>query len=509
MENIEKRKLLIDKNKRKFWRVARKFFYLLLFFLIIIGFWNSRFKSLPTGISHKSIPYLVNESDLDFLYDLTYQNSKGERIIEQQIFDRIFKIIDEAQEYILIDMFLFNDYMGGISQEPFRDIYSELTQKLIQKKRQNEKIKIDLITDPINRVYGGAHLELFTKLEDFEINLIETNLVDLRDSNPIYSAPWRFFIQPFGRSSTGSWLTNPFDRDADKVGLRNWLELINFKANHRKVLVADNQGAMISLVTSANPHGGSSAHSNVALEVKGDFWREVYWSELAVAKMSGKDLSWNDEWRRSFKEGSVKTSKGEGKIKIGLITEGQIKKTLIEKVNQLEVDDQIWIAMFYMSDRKVADALIEASRRGVKLRLILDPNKDAFGYKKGGIPNRQVANKLIKKSNNAIEVRWYLTSGEQFHSKFILLQKKDSALAIMGSANLTRRNIDDFNLETNFWLEMTNESEIFSEMDHYFNRIWNNQDGNLYTGDYSKYGENVWWKNWAYHFQEFSGLSSF
>ncbi len=43
---------------------------------------------------------------------------------------------------------------------------------------------------------------------------------------------------------------------------------------------------------------------------------------------------------------------------------------------------EIDIAMFYLSERKIIKALIAAHERGVKVRVLLDPNKDAFGRTK-------------------------------------------------------------------------------------------------------------------------------
>ena len=49
------------------------------------------------------------------------------------------------------------------------------------------------------------------------------------------------------------------------MSLRSYLEMLNFKANHRKVFVADSADGPVTIVSSANPHDASSAHSNVAL----------------------------------------------------------------------------------------------------------------------------------------------------------------------------------------------------------------------------------------------------
>jgi phosphatidylserine/phosphatidylglycerophosphate/cardiolipin synthase-like enzyme len=507
--NIKKEKPKIKKKSRKFFY---KFFLLIFLLLFFFGVWHAQLKPLPEGLSIKGETHLIENKDVNFLYDLTYQNKSGERIKDQEIFDRIFTLIEQSKKYILIDMFLFNDYMGGSQEEPHRKLYEELIQALINKKEQFPDIKIDLITDPINRVYSGADLPGFDKLEEKQINIIETNLDTLRDSNPIYSSPWRVFVKFLGSNVENGWIVNPFDKKGDVVGLRNWLKLINFKANHRKLILADRDDDVVVLVTSANPHNGSSAHSNVALEVVGDIWLDVYKNELAVAHMSNLDLSWNDNFEKAKNNRakySFPNNKGNNILKVGMITEGKIKEFLIENISKLKSDDSLWMAMFYISERDIVKELINASKRGVEIKIILDSNKDAFGYKKTGIPNRQVAYELFKKSNESIKIRWYITEGEQFHSKIILMKSDQKAIATLGSANLTKRNIGDFNLETNLWVEMSLENSLYQEMSAFFNKVWNNEDKNIYTEDFSFYKENQFWKKIIYRLQESLGVSSF
>ena len=47
-----------------------------------------------------------------------------------------------------------------------------------------------------------------------------------------------------------------------------------------------------------------------------------------------------------------------------------------------------------------------------------------------------------------VAVRWGNTQGEQLHSKMLLLERADgTGFLLLGSANFTRRNLDDYNLE--------------------------------------------------------------
>src|SRR5690606_1456482 len=102
-------------------------------------------------------------------------------------------------------------------------------------------------------------------------------------------------------------------------------------------------------------------------------------------------------WRGHIYTSSVPTfapRSGEQTVEVAFLTEAAIGKHLLNAIGTTRKGDAIRIAMFYLSDRKVFEALLAAARRGVIVRLILDPNRDAFGRQKDGVPNRPVANEL-------------------------------------------------------------------------------------------------------------------
>ncbi len=136
-------------------------------------------------------------------------------------------------------------------------------------------------------------------------------------------------------------------------------------------------------------------------------------------------------------------------VALSFITEEAIRRHLLDAVGGTRNGDSVSIATFYLADRKVVDALLDAADRGVRVRIILDPNRDAFGRQKDGVPNRPVANELVTQSGERIEVRWYRTHGEQFHTKIAMVRRGDRFVASLGSANLTRRNVGNYNLEAN------------------------------------------------------------
>ena len=167
--------------------------------LVAMGYHQTH-KKIPQHLDYGGDVVEVSEDHIEFLYDLSWIDKRGERQVEQQIFNKIFELIDQAERYILIDMFLFNSY-GGKTDTFHRDLSAELSERLVNKKQTSPEVYIDFITDPINTVYGGSVSPEIERLRQAGINLIVTDLDALRDSNLLYSAIWRTCIQWFGNST--------------------------------------------------------------------------------------------------------------------------------------------------------------------------------------------------------------------------------------------------------------------------------------------------------------------
>ena len=445
-------------------------------------------KELPKKISYESKQYKTD--DVKFLYDLTYEQEDS-TIYDHYLREEALHIINQAEQFVLIDMFLYNDDYDR-SKGDYPAVAKTITDALIAKKEASPLIDITVITDKVNTMYESAPSTFFKQLEDNDIDVIFTDMSAMRDSNPIYSSLYRPYLQ-WITPSTNGFLPNPFNPDANKASIGSYLDLINFKANHRKIVMNEQQ----ALITSANlTHDGSSLHSNIGIVAKGPILEDLYISEQAVAEMSGYTLP-----NREFNFDNTT-----GDLSLQYVTEGKIKTALLREIDRAEKDSSIHIGVFYFSDRQVIKALKEAAKRGVQIQLILDPNKDAFGLEKNGIPNRQVAAELMKKEN--IEVRWYDTDGEQFHSKFLIVKRPEETVFIGGSANFTRRNLHDYNLENNFVIIGPSTHHFNVEILDYYNRLWNNIDGH-FTEAFEVYEDQSLWKKAIYRIQEFTGLSTF
>jgi hypothetical protein len=313
------------------------------------------FQRMPRGTSYAGA--VRPTAQVSFLADLTYVDPDGLRHVDQRIFDEVFRIIGGAERFVLVDMFLYNDFQGE-RREDTRALSAELTEALIRRKRERPQLIAIAISDPVNTVYGGLESKHFEALREADIPVVVTRLDRLRDSNPTYSGLWRVLVRPFGNSRKGGVVPSPFD-----------------------------------------------------------------------------------------------------------------------------------------------------DRRGAQLRILLDPNKDAFGYEKNGVPNRPVAAALQRAG---VPVRWCDTHGEQCHAKMLLSRRSEGeALLVVGSANFTRRNLQDYNLETSVAVWGPQTSETLRDAAAYFDLVWSNDEDRIFSTSYETYGSDSPAKKLLYEFEESTGLGTF
>lgn len=454
------------------------------------------FIPVPSDVSYESEEY--HTDDINFLYDVTYTNNDGAITQEQEIFEEIYTMIDEAEEFLVIDMFLFNDDYNYETLD-FPTLSQNLTDKIITKKTEKPDLDIVFITDEINTFYDTYTPAHINELEEAGIDIVFTDLSKLRDSNPLYSGFYRTYLQWFGESEE-QWLMNVLRPQGPEVNIRSYFSMLNFKANHRKVVINEKNG----LITSANPHDASVHHSNIAVKLSGDILYDMLASERAVVNFSGGDTRIFSDFTDKL---PAKTDDDEGQYTVKLITEKKIKNNIMDMINSAEAGETLSIGLFYLSDRDVIQELKESLDRGVELKMILDINQDAFGNEKNGVPNRPVADELMSHDTPA-EIRWYKSSGEQYHAKFIMLETAEDVIFNGGSANFTRRNLEDYNLETNVLVTAPADSEFAGELTGYYDRLWMNDDAE-YTLDYDSEAEESLFKTMLYRLQEYAGLSTF
>lgn len=456
--------------------------------------WHSR-KPLPSGLSVEGKWRAPVAPRL--LLDETFIGADGQRHCRQQIFDEMLRLIGQAEKLVVLDMFQFND-PADERHDCHRQISVALSDALLARKEQRPEIEMVVITDPINAVYGGRELSHHRQFEAAGIRVATTDLTLGRDPNPSWTALWRLCLRWLGNSSRGGWLSNPLG--PGKVGLRSYLALLNLNANHRKTLVVDEGDRWTAVVSSANADDGSSDYRDVALRVSGDTAIDLLASEREIAALSGVPIA-------HVQPTAATSDKSGDTPRLRLLSEGAIKRALLAVIDDARADERLDIEVLYLSHRGVIAALVRAATKGVEVRVLLDPNHHAFGVSGSGIPNRQAANDLI---NADIQLRWSDTHGEQAHGKVLLRHAgKRSAHLLLGSANYTRRSLNDLNFEANLEWVANSDDAIIQGARAAFERHWHNTDTEHYSTGPEVYLDASRWRYWQYRLMEASGWCTF
>jgi hypothetical protein len=477
-------------TRRRRWRTALAG---LLLVYLASALWQA-WKPLPAGVS-VATP-LRPVADVAVLADLTWTDAAGVRRSEQAIFDEVLRLVGQARRLVVLDQFLFNDFAGdaGDGQRP---LSGELIDALVARRAAVPGLRAILITDPINTVYGGLASEQLQRLQRAGVEVVVTDLARLPASNPAWSGLWHLCCAWAGNSDRHGWLPSPFGRG--RVTLRSWLALLNFRANHRKTLVVDYGDDWIGLVGSGNPHDASSRHGNIAVRFAGAAALDLLATERAVAAFSGATLA-------GLPAAPPAAASNPGAAAIQILTEGRIGAALLASVDATAAGDAIAVDVFYLAHRPLMARLIAAHERGVGIRVLLDPNRDAFGRVKGGVPNRAAGAELARAG---IPVRWCDTRGEQCHSKALLVERSDGrAELIAGSANFTRRNLDDLNLETSVRLLARGDHPAMVQARQLFDRRWHNTGGAAFSLPFDAFADDGLGKRLRYRVGEATGLST-
>ncbi len=514
----------MNKNKKK--DIIKKSFTIgILFFLMSC----TTIKTPPEGVDYESP--IRDSKNVDFHYDLTYLDKDGNIKYDRKIWDATYEVVDNANDYLIIEMFLFNDIYNK-DVDKFPEFAKEYTRRLVKKKMENPNLKVYVLSDENNNLYGAFEHPLITEMKNAGIDVIDVDIYKLKDTFPWYSPIWRSVIEPFGNPQGKGWITNFYGPMWPKLTLRNLFRALNVKADHRKIFLNENK----VVVASANIHDPSYFHENVAISADGEITKDILKDLQLVAKFSGGNIDVSNKSEAKKPINNIKNSQ-ESKIKFredenlksdlqkqieeieknkgnfvdkgtqdfyktGELTktgdalqsddpnnsyrvqfesEAKIGENLDKDIDNLKAGDEVLMGMYFLADRPVIDKLIKAANRGVKVRIIFDRSRDAFGMSTNGLPNKPVSKKLKKKTKNKIEIKWYFTNNEQFHTKIMLMKKTDGNVIIhTGSANYIKKNIRGYIMDANLRVLTNKDSKLTKDVYNYFDRLWENRDG-LFT----------------------------
>jgi hypothetical protein len=434
--------------------------------------WNS-VKPLPRGTRVASLPARLDESQVDFLDDLAPPGA---------ILKRETEAIGRAEQTIVLN------------QSP---LARELADALLLRKRQRPNLKIMLVTDPRNEVYGGTPSRTLNALERTGIVVVRTRLERLRDPDPLYSSLWRLCV---------GWWSDPFDETPGKATLRSSLRRRNLKADGRQLLVADDgAGGWTSIVmsaastsapstsapstgapsTGAAASAGGAVSAGLGLEIRGHLAAAIVASELQLAAWSTDD----DRLPTALPV----DSRGVGTIDARFLTEGAIQAALRDVIAIAGSGDSIKIAVQAFGDRQMVDAVVRAAARGARVQLLLDP----------GSPETQAAaGELLREEPGSIEVRWRARDSRA-DGGYAVIQHRSDVWFDVGSANFTRRGLDDLDLAADIELHMPARAGPARAVTDLFAKHWSN------AAAYASHADESMETYWRYRVAEATGLSVF
>lgn len=468
---------------------------ILIFIFLILG--TISCTSLSEGLTMKSEVY--NADNVDFYYDLTYKKD-GETHYERQIWEQAYDILDKAEDFFLMDIFVFNDFLGKGVKEKLQPlpIAEEFAQKILEKREKDPNVEIYLILDESNTFYGAFDNKTHKKLEQAGVKIGYVDLTKLRDPMLVYSAPWRLFIQPFGNPKNRGKTKNPIYEGTDKVTIRSILRALNAKANHRKLIMNETT----AMLTSANPHAEGSKHSNVAFKFSSPIIKEIYEGEKPAAKITKKDGSLKQ--KLPDKDFSKIPFSSNDKLKLQYFTNGATAKDISQELKNTQFGEKVIIAQFFLADRGIIKDIRKAARRGVKFEIILN-NSNA------GLPNKAAAGELMKyarKHNYDINIKFYNKGEEMYHVKMLSILKNDYLITYGGSTNFTRRNMRNFNLENELKIMSAYDQKISKDILDYYDRLWTNRDGE-FTLPYDTEKNEKLMNDLLFRFMEMNGFGAF
>jgi len=461
---------------------------------IAVAWWQAR-KPLPSGVQLASPECPLPLAQLRFIADVTSADAWGRPAVSQGISAALLQVVGDARSFIVLDY----PALGGRAGTAPQAAAAQLTAALLARRRQQPQLRILFISDPAAEDYGARRAPLLQELRAAGVEVVSTKLAALPDSNPLYSSVWRLALR---------W----WDTPGSPFGIST--RRLNFKANERRLVIADDgRGALTALVGSASPAAAEGAWSNVALQVSGGALETLLESELAIARFSG--------WRGAPLPVPLLAAPagcagdaarpGQDAARLQLLTEGAIRSALLGRLNVSGSGDQVDIAVGRLAERRVIEALLAAARRGAQVRLLLDPSEDGDSGGAPGIPNQPVASELVTRSSGAIHVRWYRTHGERFNCALVMLARGPMLWLSAGSAQLTRRSLDGYDLTSAAALTLPRDSELAQQAGDYFDTLWGNRAalGIEYSADFTAYADPAQSHYWLYRLMEASGFAPF
>ncbi len=436
-------------------------------------------RELPAGMRLESAAQIIAAGNITFLDDITGADAYGHGFSSHTIFDTMLRTIGAAKTLVLLDCHLCTDAHRDLpdSVATLTPMGAQLMAALLARKAAVPALQVLVIADPINEL-DDSQPGLLAQLRAAGIQVVSADLTLLRDRNVLFGAPWRF---------ASKWSSHTD----------------NLKSSNRRVLIADDgHGALVALAGSAEPAMASSIDTVTALEVSGPAVAPLLDSELQLARSFG----WGGSLAPPVATPAPAAPAAAEVLKFQWLGAGAIRDALLSHIDATGSADTIDIAGESLSERATIAALLAASRRGVSVRLILDPHKSSSLWNSA---NQSVASELIAASDGRVHVAWYRTHSERFGAALVLIHGSGPIWLLSGSASLTRRDLGDYDPVLDAALAGSAAAAPLQSAQQFFDTLWNDRGppGIEYTADADTWTDPSQLRYWAYRLMELLGIS--
>ncbi len=336
----------------------------------------------------------------------------------EEIFPAAFDLMKRARKDFLFNMYLFGGEIG------------KTTSNLL-KEAQDRGVKVRMIIpEPslLKRIYMRMNT-LFKKMHDsFQEDILgrEVPPPPEPDYHPMYS-----YAKKLGLNIAPS-----------NTKVLNGPSLSMANLDHSKLLVRDGVEAMFGGMnfadTVASNHDAMMLIVGPAVEDLQKFFADHWYHDTGDREDAEACLTYDPE----AEEILMKEKAQEGWIRVETTMTfsspyyNTTKPYLLHYIDNAK--ETIEIEMLLLTDAECIEALRRAAERGVKVRILLDPNESLYGFDMKGAPNI-IAVAALQGVDN-VEVRHFVPiPGQELHMKFIVV---DGGIVGFGSTNWTERAFD-------------------------------------------------------------------
>ena len=326
----------------------------------------------------------------------------------------------------------------GIRNQP------EVLNALLRAKNRGVEVYGVVDKDVSNSNYYSGTEELIEKLEgikdDYQSDLDY-------DKNNYQYASKPYWDKPLGFDGPPSTVGYSIDDRTAVISVQASKNIISFQGNimHNKFFVFDKKKIWTGS-TNVSDSGTGGYNANISAVIESEEIAAIYIDEFNQMYKDGK----------FHKAKSVQTdlTKYNENHKVKVYFSPQTKvltKKIIPLINSAK--QTINVSVFFLTHKGVAGALIEAHRRGVDVRVIIDASGASNEYTK--FQFLRIAGIPLKIEN------W----GGKLHSKAASIDEK---ILILGSMNWTSagENVNDENTL------IIHDSRLVEEYDSFFSEIW-------------------------------------